>query len=317
MVQWGMAAWPLWHWSRISGTVTGVTQHHALSPGAPLKRLLIARVQAVFNDRAKGEAPVVRSANALFAPDSVIWRVHGDVTTMMIGGVAALLMQMLHPAALAGVWDHSTFRNDMQGRLRRTARFIALTTYADRALADAAIAKVKSVHEHVRGVLADGTPYCASDPHLLAWVHLCETIGFLDAWLAYGDPHMSATDQDTYVREAGVVARMLGADPVPATRAEAQALVGQFRAELRADARTHAVAQMILAQPPQSLAAAPTQSILMQAALDLLPPWAKALHNRRLHRPAVPVVRAGAMAMARTLRWAFEDARKPPAPSGE
>jgi len=92
------------------------------SPGSLLRHILVSRVQAVFNDRGKGETPVVRSNDALFEPESVIWRVHGDVTTMMIGGVTALLMQMLHPAALAGVWEHSTFRNDMLGRLRRTAK---------------------------------------------------------------------------------------------------------------------------------------------------------------------------------------------------
>jgi len=110
-----------------------------------LRRTLVTRVQAVFNDRERGETPVTRSADALYDPNSVIWRVHGDVTTMMIGGVTALLLQMLHPAALAGVWDHSSFRNDMLGRLRRTARFIAVTTYAERPLALAAIEKVGTV----------------------------------------------------------------------------------------------------------------------------------------------------------------------------
>ncbi|PTR07584.1 uncharacterized protein DUF2236 [Novosphingobium sp. GV055] len=171
-----------------------MTSPRDLGPAATLRRLLVGRVQALFHDRAKGESPIVRSNDALFAPDSVIWRVHGDVTTMMIGGVTALLLQMLHPAALAGVWDHSTFRNDMLGRLRRTARFIAVTTYAERGQADAAIDKVQAVHEYVQGTLADGTPYRASDPHLLAWVHVCEAIGFLDAWIAYGEPGMSTAD---------------------------------------------------------------------------------------------------------------------------
>lgn len=282
------------------------------SPGFLLRHLLVSRVQAVFNDRGKGETPVVRSRDALFKPESVIWRVHGDVTTMMIGGVTALLMQMLHPAALAGVWEHSTFRDDMLGRLRRTAKFIAITTYAERELAEAAIEKVKAVHEYVHGALEDGTPYRASDPQLLAWVHVCETIGFLDAWIAYGEPGMSPADQDTYVQQAGLVARALGADPVPETRAEAEALIKEFMPELRADSRTHAVAGMVLSQPSPSLAASPAQHLLMQAAVDLLPDWAKAMHKRRLHRPVRPLVRSGALAMTRTLQWAFADARRSP-----
>lgn len=311
--------WPVancWRAGRLSGNRCGVTSPTDLAPTALLRRLLVSQVQAVFHDRARGQSPVVRSDNALFARDSVIWRVHGDVTTMMIGGVAALLLQMLHPAALAGVWDHSTFRNDMPGRLRRTARFIAVTTYADRALADAAIDKVKAVHAHVQGTLPDGTPYRASDPRLLAWVHVCEALCFLDAWIAYGEPGMTRADQDTYIRQAGLVARRLDADPVPETRAEAEALMATFRPELRADQRTREVARMVLSQPAPSLAAAPAQHVLFQAAVDLMPPWAKALHQRHVMLPALPIVRGGAFAMARTLQWAFAPARQRAAGGG-
>ena len=94
----------------------------------PVRRAIASRVVGVFNDRARGEAPVVRSPDSLFPEGSVVRRVHGDVTSMMIGGVSGLLLQMLHPAVLAGVWDHSNFRADMHGRLRRTARFISTTS---------------------------------------------------------------------------------------------------------------------------------------------------------------------------------------------
>src|SRR5277367_3281705 len=115
----------------------------------PLKQAIANEVVAVFNDRSRGDTPVVRSADALFGPKSVVWRVHGDVTTMMVGGVAALLLQMLHPAVLAGVWDHSNFREDMLGRLRRTARFISITSYASRQEAEAAIANVRAIHGRI------------------------------------------------------------------------------------------------------------------------------------------------------------------------
>ena len=276
-----------------------------MSPPALLRRALVLRVRALFNDTARGEAPVQRSDQALFAPGSVIWRVHGDVTTMMIGGVSALLMQMLHPAALAGVWEHSAFRNDMTGRLRRTARFIAQTTYADRAEAETAIARVRAVHGHVRGTLADGTTYAASDPALLAWVHVCEAVCFLDAWMRYREPLMTRADQDAYFAEAGEVARRLGADPVPRTRAEARDLIARFRPALVADARVREVARTVLEQPASSLAAVPAQRLLMEAAVDLLPGWARAAHGLRRDRWRVPLVRGGAWAMAETLRWAF------------
>ncbi len=266
---------------------------------------MIGRVRALFNDAGRGETPVVRSDAALYPPGSVIWRVHGDVTSMMIGGVSALLMQMLHPAALAGVWDHSSFRGDMLGRLRRTARFIAVTTYAERSVAEAAIEKVRQVHLRVAGTLADGTAYRASDPRLLAWVHVCEALCFLDAWIRYGEPAMSPADQDTYFAQAADVALALGADPVPTTRAEALALIASFRGELVADERTREVAAMILTQPAPSRIAAPVQKMLFDAALDLLPRWARRMHGREVSLPARPLVRTGSALIAGTLRWAF------------
>lgn len=266
---------------------------------------MIGRVRALFNDAGRGETPVVRSDAALYPPGSVIWRVHGDVTSMMIGGVSALLMQMLHPAALAGVWDHSSFRGDMLGRLRRTARFIAVTTYAERSAAEAAIEKVRQVHLRVAGTLADGTAYRASDPRLLAWVHVCEALCFLDAWIRYGEPAMSPADQDTYFAQAADVALALGADPVPTTRAEALALIASLRGELVADERTREVAAMILTQPAPSRIAAPVQKMLFDAALDLLPRWARRMHGREVSLPARPLVRTGSALIAGTLRWAF------------
>lgn len=101
----------------------------------PLRQAIVAQVVGLFNDQSRGEKPVVRRDDGLFGPAAVAWRVHGDVTSMMIGGISGLLLQMLHPAVLAGVWDHSNFRADMHGRLRRTARFIAVTSYSDRAAA--------------------------------------------------------------------------------------------------------------------------------------------------------------------------------------
>src|SRR3984957_6658576 len=130
----------------------------------PLKRAIASEVVAIFNDQSRDEKPVVRSADGLFGPKSVVWRVHGDVTSMMVGGIAALLLQMLHPAVLAGGWDHSNFRSDMQGRLRRPARFISLTPYGGRPEAEAAIARIRGIHDHVRGTLPNGSTYSANDP---------------------------------------------------------------------------------------------------------------------------------------------------------
>ena len=202
----------------------------------------------MFNDADKGERPVLRRADALFPPDSVAWKVNGDVTTMMIGGVSGLLLQMLHPAVLAGVWDHSDFRADMHGRLRRTAKFIAVTTYDHAGAGRAAIDKVNRIHAKLGGVLPDGTSYRVSDPALLAWVHVTETISFLDSWIRYAEPAMPRAEQDAYFDEMARVGEALHADPLPRTRAEAEALIQSYRPRLRADARTHEVAAMVMRQ---------------------------------------------------------------------
>lgn len=272
---------------------------------APVRRALVRQVRATFNDQAKGERPVPRSNHALFPPNSVMWRVHGDVTSMMAGGIAALLLQMLHPGALGGVWDHSDVQTDMLGRLRRTARFIAVTTYGEREAAEAAIAKVRQIHKQVSGTLADGSPYRADDPHLLSWVHVAGAMMFLDGWRRYGEPGMSLTDQDRYFVEAGEIARMLGADQVPQTRKQAERLIRDFRPELRADARSRAFRDLVVDAPTTTLKETAVQKLLLGAAADLLPSWARRMHELKALPFTRPPLRAATFGLARTLRWAF------------
>jgi uncharacterized protein (DUF2236 family) len=272
----------------------------------PIKRAIAAEVVALFNDRASGEKPVVRRPDGLFGPESVAWRVHGDVTSMMVGGIAGLLLQMLHPAVLAGVWDHSNFRTDMHGRLRRTARFIALTTYGGRAEAEATIARVRSIHDRVRGTLPNGTVYAANDPALLAWVHVTEVTSFLGAWIRYVEPNMAVADQDRYFDEMGRVALALRADPIPRSRSAARDLIGAMRPALLCDARTREVAQLVLNRPVANVLAQPVQRLTMQSSIDLLPGWAQRMHGLQLPSLSLPLIRAGTLGMARTLRWAFK-----------
>lgn len=270
-----------------------------------MKLSIRRQVVGLFNDLERGEAPVTRSTGALLSPSSVAWRVHGDVASMMVGGMAALLLQMLHPGVLAGVWDHSNFREDMQGRLRRTARFIATTTYGNRADAEKLIKRVRAIHEHVHGELPDGTPYRANDPALLAWVHLTEARCFLDAWIRYGEPLMSRKDQDRYFAEMAVIGEAMGADPIPRSRAEAERLIESFQPELRADERTSEVARLILRSPSPNLLTALPGRLAGQAAVDLLPRWARKMHALPQSPLERPFVRAGTMGVAQTLRWAF------------
>ncbi len=245
-----------------------------------------------------------RRDTGLFGPRSVAWRVHRDFSTMMIGGVAALLLQMLHPAALAGVREHSDFRGDMKGRLKRTARFVSVTTYGSSEQAREQIERVRRIHERVRGSLPDGTPYSATDPDLLTFVHVAEVTSFLDAYLRYWNPFLPPEDQDRYFAETAVVARELGATGVPETRRAAKTFLEARRPQLRCDAATYEVSSALL-DSPQGGAAGAFQKVMLDAGIDLLPDWAARMHGFPVPAARKPLVRVGAMGAATVLRWAL------------
>ena len=270
-----------------------------------VKDIVADRVRRFFNDRKRGERPVQRRNDGLLGPGSIAWKVHGDVTTMMVGGIAALLMQMLHPAVLAGVWDHSNFRHDMHGRLRRTARFIAVTTYGSLAEAEQAIHRVSEVHRSVAGSLPDGTPYSASDPSLLTWVHVTETYCFLEAWKRYADPAVLLGDQDRYLIEMRAVAMRLGAVQVPASRRDMMEYLQSRQRDLNITDRTREVVALLLDPPVQNLVFVPLQRMAAQAAVDLLPPWARRMHGLHASTLSRPIVQGGTLGVAGLLRWAF------------
>ncbi|MDP1028090.1 oxygenase MpaB family protein [Sphingomonas sp. KR1UV-12] len=254
-----------------------------------------------------GELDLSRPAGdaGLFGPGSATWAVHGDFTSMMIGGIASLLVQMLHPGALAGVWDHSDFRRDMTGRLRRTAQFISVTSYGSTEAAERMIARVRGVHDRVRGTLPDGTPYSANDPALLAWVHGVEVDSFLRAHLRYRDPAMPMVRQDAYVDEMAVIAERLGAGDVPRSRAALSAYLLAMRPALRVDHRTREVARRLIDQPSPSRLNAPINAVMMQAGIELMPRWAARLHGLDLPAAGRPAIRLGALGVGHLMRWAL------------
>ncbi|MFD1949329.1 oxygenase MpaB family protein [Sphingomonas arantia] len=262
-----------------------------------------ARIEALLG--ADGSLDRPPGDDGLFGPRSAAWAVHGDVTAMLIGGVSSLLLQMLHPAALAGVLDHSDFRRDMRGRLLRTARFVGITTYGSTAAAEAAIARVRRIHAGVRGTVPGGAAYSANDPDLLGWVHVAETTSFLAAHLRYRDPWFPARRQDAYHAEMAEVARRLGARDVPATRRAAAAYMKAARPELRADARTRDVARLILTQAAPDAVAVPFQRLVLEAGVDLLPRWARAMHGLDRSVPVRIATRTGAAMAGRAVRWAM------------
>lgn len=269
-----------------------------------LRLKLVEKVRGVFNDVEGGEKPVPPSAEALFEKDTPIRLVHADIVAMMVGGIRGLLLQMLHPHALQGVLDHSNFRADMHGRLRRTARFIAVTSFGHRDDAKAAIERVNRIHAAVGGTLPDGNPYSATDPRVLAWVHVAEATSFLAAYLRHVRPNMPGGQQDEYYRQFAVIARALGADPVPIDRREAEAIFRELRADLSTSPQAREIADLVLSQRPQGAPPA-VQAMLGAEAVALLPPFARSMLG--LERPGLTALpaRAATWGMCKTLRWAF------------
>ncbi len=270
-----------------------------------LRLRLVDQVRGVFNDTSSGQKPVPPSDQALFERDSPIRTVHADLIGMMTGGIRGLLLQMLHPEALQGVLDHSNFREDMHGRLRRTARFIAITTFGHRDEAMKAIERVNRIHAKVGGTLPDGTPYDASNPRTLAWVHVAEAQSFLAGYLRHVRPDMPFAARDEYYRQFAVIARALGADPVPETVNEADAIFRELRTDLKTSPEAREVAQLVLNAKPQGTPPG-MQAMIGAEAVAMLPDWTTRM--LRLQRPILTALpaRAATWGMGRTLRWAFK-----------
>ena len=246
------------------------------------QRLLAANVQSLFErDRFPQEQYRDPPGDpGLFGPESVTWYVHGDAS-MIVGGVAALMLQALHPLAMAGVAEHSNFKEDPLGRLSRTSSFVTATTYGSTEVAESLIAAVREVHTRVHGVAPDGRPYSAEDPALLRWVHVAEVASFLRAHRRYHPRPVRGDDLDRYFDETAVVAERLGAPDVPRSRAEVSEYLRAVRSELVAGDQALDTMRF-LQRPfgPNPLVKAGSQ-VVVQAAQDLLPPWARELYGLR------------------------------------
>jgi uncharacterized protein (DUF2236 family) len=215
------------------------------------------------------------SAESYFALDSVARVVHGDLSSMLVGGLGSLFFQMLHPHAMAGVAQHSRYQRDALGRLLQTANFIGYTTYGSKATAYHSIERVLAVHEGVRGVADDGVAYYANDPHLLAWVHAAEVSMFLRAYQRYGRLSITDREADQYVNEMATLARDMGITDPPTNMAQLESVILRFRAELRLSADAviarDFVAKGVVKGPHQKLA----YWLLVQSSYDLMAPWAR------------------------------------------
>jgi uncharacterized protein (DUF2236 family) len=273
------------------------------------------RLGLALRSRVAGEDAPVRAARIWgaegerwFTSKDPIWRVNQDAA-MFPGGIAALLLQSLHPSAMAGVAGHSGYKGDPWGRLQRTSHYLAVTTFGTVADAELAIAHVRSVHRRVRGTDELGRAYAADDPHLLRWVHVAEIWSFLQAFQAYAAAPLGASEADLFVEQTNRAATLLGATDLPTTVQELDDVIAAYRPELESTAAALEATRFMLLNPPVPLVARPGYALIAAGGVALLPIWAR----RALRLPVNPAgmavaSRAGGLSTA-LVRWGMAGLR--------
>ena len=204
---------------------------------------------------------------------------------MFIGGLRALLIQTLHPLAMAGVAQHSDYRNDPWGRLQRTADFLAVTTFGPADEAQRTIDRIRHVHSFVQGTAADGRPYSANDPHLLEWVHVAEVDSFLTAYQRFGARPLNQRNRDRYIHDMAVIASKLGVLAPPETEHELRERLRRFIPELRSTPESRDAVRYLTLTPPLTFPANGAYFALVSATVATLPAWTRPL----LRLPLLPL----------------------------
>jgi len=272
----------------------------------PVQQFGIWSVRRALGVEGPPMVPVTDPAVAAMDLDAVARRIHADLAAMLIGGVAALFLQSLHPLVVQGVVDHSDFLSDPLGRLQRTGIFLTTTTFGAKLDAQESITIVRAVHKNIVGSTEDGRPYSASDPELLAWVHTAEALCFARAYQRYGPQRLSHDELDSYARELAPVARGLGAKDIPESFSGLEARLEGFRPELAQTKASREIRRFLLRGASQAIPERAAYGLIVAAALDLLDPWARNM----VGIPRLPVaealyVRPAAWLMATGLRWSL------------
>jgi uncharacterized protein (DUF2236 family) len=276
----------------------------------PLRR---AVVEDLLTQTGRHDAPHVFGGApgdpGLIGPGSVSWEINGDLASVVLGGIGAIVMEILHPSVMAGVQDLSSYQEDPYRRGRTTFGYVVTTTFANTTAATRLINAVKRMHGEVNGMRPDGVPYRALDPELIGWVHTCIPWAVMTAYHRYKRP-LSEAERDQYLREQALIGRMGGAGEIPETYAELREYVDAMRPKLSVNQQTLEFFEFLMTMPfgmraPGPLSR-PAHQFQLEAGMSLMPPWARrmtgfdapALARRTLHDPSL-------FAYARLVRWAF------------
>lgn len=285
------------------------TSAPAVGPAERFRRQILDQIEAIAG---RHDEPAIYGGEPgdpglAGGPSSVSWEIHGDLASVAAAGTGAILMELLHPSVMAGVFAHSSYRTDTLRRARNTLGYVLRTTFGSTPAATRVIESVKRVHSRIDGVRPDGVRYRALDPELIAWVHTSIPWAVMTAYDRYARP-LRVEEKDRYLREQAVIGRMGGADFVPESVAELEEYVEKMRPQLRFNEQTQSFLDF-LAGRGEELPGGRLERLdrwsSIHASMDLMPAWSRQLTGtdsseivRRLW------LRPHARLRAKLVRWA-------------
>jgi uncharacterized protein (DUF2236 family) len=241
-------------------------------------------------------------------PGSISWEINGDLASLAVGGTAAIIMEVLHPSVMAGVYTQSSYRTQPLQRARNTLGYVLRTTFGNTAAATRVIETVKQIHSHVGGRRPDGVAYRALDPELIAWVHTCIPWAVMRAFETYNRP-LSVAEKDRYLAEQAPIGLLGGADAVPTSLAELDEYVERMRPQMAMNYQTEEFIGFLagrVAETPVSRRERFDRWVGIRASMGLMPEWARRMTGTYQPEPLYRVAFASSDRLkARIVRWAY------------
>ena len=244
-------------------------------------------------------------------PGSLSWEINGDFASVSAAGMAAIIMEVLHPSVMAGVFQQSTYETEPLKRAQNTLGYVLRTTFGNTEAATSVIERVKKIHSHINGVRPDGVPYQALDPELIAWVHTCIPWAIMEAFHRYRRP-LTTAERDQYLAEQALIGRMSGADWVPETMAELDAYVERMRPLMAMNEQTRSFIGFLAGDSDGEFGVRPRKQLEnrlgIAGAMSLMPKWARQISGTYLPMTAQRLyLEPSARLQCRIVRWAYPE----------
>jgi uncharacterized protein (DUF2236 family) len=244
-------------------------------------------------------------------PGSISWEVNGDLASVTAAGSAAIVMEVLHPSVMAGVFEQSTYRTEPLNRARNTLGYVLRTTFGNTAAAESVIARVKKVHSHINGTRPDGVPYRALDPELIGWVHTCIPWAIMEAYSRYRRP-LSTEEKDRYLAEQAPIGLLGGAEWVPTSVAELDDYAERMRPVMGMNEQTRSFIGFLVGDSDGEFRQGARKQLEgrlnLAASMSLMPKWARHLTGTYLPAPVQKLyLEPNAKLQSTVVRWAYPE----------